>query len=267
MTIKVSFQIIDEHISIKLNSNKIKFNIKKNNNTNNIDTIEKHKSNIENYPNNKILLNVCKSFEKEEITLSATFIRKTIPFYNCNSVGDILEDVFYPIIKEKLNDFEKGPKQASPDYYGKGKQFEFEQKVFMKQPGFDIGNFTSYINTLSKDGGVNKKIFKTKYLIFEYSIIEEKIKIIKFHYLNVYNLVGYSGKTPITMQIKKNIWYNIRPESVKKWYSNDKTPQLFIDKIIECINKCPHIENKINKINKINSITTQFNKIKSKYTF
>jgi hypothetical protein len=44
MTIKVSFQIIDEHISVKFKISKIKFNIKKNNNTNNIDTIEKHNS-------------------------------------------------------------------------------------------------------------------------------------------------------------------------------------------------------------------------------
>jgi hypothetical protein len=219
---------------------------------------------IEEYPNSKMLVNVCKTFEEKEITLTATFMGKTIPIYNCNAVGDILEDVFYPIIKVTLDDFEEGPKQASPDYYGEDKQFEFEQKVFMKQPGFDIGNFTSYVNMLSEDGGVYKKLFKTKYLVFEYSIIGEKIKIIKFHYLNVYNLVGYSGKTPITMQIKKNVWYNIRPESVKKWYSSDKTPQLFIDKIIECINECPHIEDKINKIN---SITTQFNEIKLKYTF
>ena len=133
----------------------------------------------------------------------------------------------------------------------------------MKQPGFDIGNFTSYVNMLTEDGGVYKKLFKTKYLVFEYSIIDEKIKIIKFHYLNVYNLVGYSGKTPITMQIKKNVWYNIRPESVKKWYLTYKTPQLFIDKIIECINNCPHIEDKITKIN---SIASQFNNIKLKYT-
>jgi len=47
-----------------------------------------------------------------------------------------------------LDDFEEGPKQASPDYYGINKHFEFEQKVFMKSPGFDIGNFTSYINML-----------------------------------------------------------------------------------------------------------------------
>jgi hypothetical protein len=219
--------------------------------------------NIEEYPNSKILINVCKSFEEQEITLTATFMGKIIPIYNCNAIGDILEDVFYPIIKDNLADFEEGPKQASPDYYGINKNFEFEQKVFMKQPGFDIGNFTSYVNMLTEDGGVYKKLFKTKYLVFEYSIIDEKIKIIKFHYLNVYNLVGYSGKTPITMQIKKNVWYNIRPESVKKWYLTYKTPQLFIDKIIECINSCPHIEDKITKIN---SIASQFNNIKLKYT-
>jgi hypothetical protein len=57
------------------------------------------------------------------------------------------------------------------------------------------------------------------------------------------------------MQIKKNMWYNIRPESVKKWYCSTKTPRLFIDKIIECIYLCPHIEDKMNKIT---TITTQF---------
>ena len=219
---------------------------------------------IKEYPNNEILRNVCKSFEEQEITLTITFMGKSINICNCNAVGNILEDVFYPIIKEKLDDFEEGPKQASPDYYGLNKYFEFEQKVFMKNPNFDIGNFTSYINMLCDDDGVYKKLFKTKYLIFEYNIINQKIKIIKFHYLNVYNLVGYSGKTPITMQIKKNIWYNIRPDNVKKWYCLSKTPQLFIDKIIECINNCPHIEDKINKIA---SITNQYEKIKLKYTF
>jgi hypothetical protein len=189
---------------------------------------------------------------------------KTIPICNCNAVGDILEDIFYPIIKHTIGDFEEGPKQASPDYYGLNKSFEFEQKTFMKSPGFDIGNFTSYVNMLCEAGGVYKKLFKTKYLVFEYAIINGKIKIIKFHYLNVYNLVGYSGKTPITMQIKKNMWYNIRPDSVKNWYSPTKNPQIFIDKIIECINKCPHIEDKADKIA---NITAQFNDIKLKYTF
>jgi len=219
---------------------------------------------IKNYQHSDLLINLCKSFEEQEILLTATFMGKSINICNCNVVGNILEDIFYPQIKDKLDDFEKGPKQSSPDFYGMNKQFEFEQKVFMKNPGFDIGNFISYIGMLCEEDGVYKKIFKTKYLIFEYTIINEKIKIIKFHYLNVYNLVGYSSKNPITMQIKKNVWYNIRPESVKKWYCPTKTPQLFIEKIIDCIKHCPHIEDKINKIT---IISNQFESLKLKYAF
>ena len=64
------------------------------------------------------------------------------------------------------------------------------------------------------------------------------------------------------MQVKRNIWYNIRPDSVKNWYLPEKTPKLFIDKIIECITKCPNIENKDEKIKSIND---QFTKIQLKY--
>ena len=85
---------------------------------------------------------------------------------------------------------------------------------------------------LCQDGGVYKKLFKTKYLVFEYAIINEKIKIVKFHYLNVYNLLGYSGKTPITMQIKKNMWYNIRPESVKNGTAQQKPLNYLLIKLL-----------------------------------
>jgi len=279
-------QLVREYLKKKIEEKKIRRNGKKTfyeedlgrsvniistmNSKDNMTDINNHadfselKTLIQQYPNNEILTNVCNSFEGQEISLTCRFMGKIIPICNCNAAGDILEDLFYPIIKEKLDDFEKGPKQASPDYYGNNKHFEFEQKVFMKNPGFDIGNFTSYINMLCEDGGVYKKLFKTKYLVFEYTITNEKIKIIKFHYMNVFNLVGYSGKTPITMQIKKNVWYNIRPESVKKWYCSTKTPTLFINNICECILRCPHIEDKMNKIT---TITTQFESLKLKYTF
>jgi hypothetical protein len=104
---------------------------------------------IQQYPNSEILINICKSFKEQEIILTAIFMGRTIPIYNCNAVGDILEDIFYPLIKNKLDDFEKGPKQASPDYYGINKYFEFEQKVFMKNPNFDIGNFIFFFSKFS----------------------------------------------------------------------------------------------------------------------
>lgn len=223
------------------------------------------KDKINDYEKTQILINLCKTFEGHIVELYSIFMGKKIKICNCNVIGDILEDIFFPIIKDVLPDFEKGPKQASPDYYACNKKYEFEQKVFLKNPSFDIGNFTSYIEQLCKDNGVFKKIFMTKYLIFEYSIsIDNEIIIKKFHYLNVYNLVSFKGKYPISMQNKKNIWYNIRPDSVKNWYLFEKTPKLFINNIIECIKLCPHIDNKDAKIK---CISEQFIEIQSKYTF
>jgi hypothetical protein len=225
-----------------------------------------NKAGIVVYPNTETLIKVCKSFEGKQLRVYAEFMGKNIPITNCNAVGDILENVVYPIIKDELPDFEEGPPQAPPDYFGMNKTFQFEQKTFMKNPGFDIGNFTSYVNQLCEAGGVYKKLFQTKYLVFEYTINEKDktIDIIKFHYLNVYNLVGYSGKYPINMQVKKKMWYNIRPDSVKKWYCPQKTPQLFIDQLIKCIEDCPHLDEKESKIK---TISQQFNELKSIYTF
>ena len=59
---------------------------------------------VPSYQNSEILINICKSFEDQNIILQATFMNITIPIYNCNAVGIILEDIFYPIIKNKLID-------------------------------------------------------------------------------------------------------------------------------------------------------------------
>ena len=55
-------------------------------------------------------------------------------------------------------------------------------------PGFDIGSITGYIDSLSLEGGVEKKLFKTNYLCFEYGIENEKCVIKKFWMLKVWDL-------------------------------------------------------------------------------
>jgi hypothetical protein len=232
-----------------------------------IDTFDKitiKKENIEVYSNEEKLIDICKSFESHSIELHATFMKETILINNCNAVGDILESIFFHQIKKHLSDFEEGPKQKSPDFYACNKLFEYEQKVFMKKPGFDISNFESYIEQLCQKDGIYQKILKTKYLIFEYFIDENKIMIKKFHFLNVWNIVAYSKKEPISMQVKRGVWYNIRPDSSNKWYDKTKTFDLFIKKIIECIDKCNQIEDKENKKK---NILLQYEELKNKYTF
>ena len=214
------------------------------------------------YEHSNKLIEICKSFENKKIELFAKFLDEIIPIYDANIVGNIFEDVFFPIIKKHLDDFERGPKQASPDYYGSNKKFEFELKAFTHAPGFDIGNFMSYVNHICIDKGLLRKLFNTKYLIFEYEINDKHIKILKFHYLNVYNLVSYSGKYPISLQVKNNIWYNIRSDSVKKWYLKEKDYHIFIKNLIECINICPQYS-ETDKKSRIDSINKQYEFLKN----
>jgi NgoBV restriction endonuclease len=188
---------------------------------------------------------LCKSFIGEKIELKATFMGRDIPITNVNIVGNLLEDVFFPLFKSACPDFEEGPDQAPPDFYAQEKEFQFELKAFCKGPGFDISNFASFINQISEPGGLIKKLFKTKYLVFEYAVNGASFVIKQFWLLNIWNLPTYDNKYPISMQQKKSMWYNIRPGVKTSWSDQTKTPHLFIEKILECIAICPnHIENR-----------------------
>lgn len=216
-------------------------------------------------PDYKPLIKLCRSFVDHTIHISATFSfdDKQTPVSNCNTVGDILEDIFYPRFKKVVKSIKVGPKQASPDFWTHHKKFEYEMKTYMKHPGFDIANFSSYISQLTVENGVFRKLFQTKYLVFEYEIDDNEITIKKFKDLNVWNIVGFTGKYPLTLQNKRNMWYNIRPSSVTDWDSKNKTPEMFINNIIKAIEECPNSIK--DKEETITNIQGQFDTIKSKY--
>ncbi len=214
------------------------------------------------YDKENELINICKKFINEEIKIYAECMNKKIKITNINLIGDIFEDILYNKICETINDFEEGPKQSSPDFYAFNKKYEYELKTFTKNPNFDISNYASYIDQLCENNGVYRKVFRTKYLIFEYIFIDNKIFIKNFDILNVYNIVSESNKYSINMQVKRKIWYNIRPSSKKSWYLSNKTPDLFIKNIIQSIKDCPNIDNKEIKIQ---NIEEQYKNIKLKY--
>lgn len=208
---------------------------------------------------------LCKSFINHNVKLTALFSydKKYTFVSNCNAVGDILEEIFFERFKKVSPTIKVGPKQSSPDFWTHNKEFEYEMKVFTKNPSFDVSNFSSYISQLVEKNGVFRKLFQTKYIVFEYEIKNNTIIIKNFKALNVWNLVGYDGKYPISIQSKRNMWYNIRPSPIKDWSNQNKTPTKFVKNIIKAIKECPNnIQNK-DKI--INEIQTQFDNIKSKY--
>lgn len=214
-------------------------------------------------PDTPIIRDVCQKLVgasiqlRYTITLSSEDHNKdyTQDITNCNIIGDCMENIIIPFLKNRLPTFEEGPKQASPDFYNRNKAYEWELKVFTgNSPGFDISNFISYIHQLDKD--VVRKLYKTQYLIFKYSTIKNVIRIDDFKICNVWDLIMYNGKYPISLQNKKGIWYNIRPGGFKEM-NNNKTADLFIKSICKAIMECP---NRIdNREQLILNITKQFN--------
>ena len=204
---------------------------------------EDQKKNNE-YKNIEQLNIMCISFIGKTIKLSAIFNDETIVIKNPNLVGDLIEEIVFPFYKKVCPDFELGSRQSPPDFFGQNKEFQFELKVFKGFPSFDISNFTSLIHQISKNGGLKKKLFKTKYLIYEYDIKNEEYVFKNFWLLNIWNLPVYDKKYPLSMQVKKKMWYNMRPGPSFGWTDNTKTPERFIVNLLKCIEECAQIENK-----------------------
>lgn len=160
---------------------------------------------------------------------------------NSNSVGNVIEQVIGDLYSDMLIE---GPPNQSPDYYIKNPLTfienqtvnEVEVKVFENNPNFDIGNFDAYTRVVfDTESGLNIKIFKTMYLIIEYeSITSHSFHIKDVWVKNVWELPNYDGKYPLSLQVKQNRPYNIRPGTKKSWDDEKKTPQMFIDSLIEC---------------------------------
>lgn len=199
------------------------------------------------YPQIDQVAKICNGVVGKRVIIMAAFEGEELLPVNCpDIVGNIIQELLYPLLNKHLPDIEKGPPQQSPDYWGLKREFAFEVKAYYNSPGFDIANVESLINQLV-DNGVIKKILKTKYLIFEYDIKEATITIKKFWLKNIWELPNYGLTYPISLQQKGKTWLNFRSAASSKWNNPDKNPIKFIENIIECIDKCHHVDNKETK--------------------
>ena len=200
----------------------------------------------------------CQSLVGTIINLGYTLIlpngeKHTDELKNCNIVGDAFESILYKLIKSHVPTFEKGPKQASADYINKNMGFELKCG---KNCTWDVSNFYSFIKQLSDN--LHKKMYKTKYLIFMYTIEKNHITITNFKMCNVWDIIKYDGKNPISLQNKKNVWYNIRPGSFNDMNDPKKTPEIFIQHICKAIELCPNSISIETRDKLKSSIMTQF---------
>lgn len=197
---------------------------------------------------NKKIEEIANKLVNTEIELNAKLTLKVngketkieIPIENCNIVGDTLEDIFYNIAKKEIPKLKKGPKQNPPDFFVKkdDKTYNYELKSFKGSPGFDISNYTSFLSQICLDNETFKRKINTKYIVYKYTFEDNKIKILKCYFLPIWKLIGYNEKYAITIQTKKGMWYNIRPQGEKKWTEDDKTCFTFLKKVLCSIDLC-----------------------------
>jgi hypothetical protein len=197
------------------------------------------------YPRLAALKTFCESLVGQPLLISASLgSRAPIAIQDRDIVGNVLEALLRPLLTAEFPDIERGPPQASPDFYAANKEFQFELKVFFDKPGFDLSNFTSYINQIAEPGGLEKKLFKTKYMVFEYGEAGTGFVIKRFWMLNAWQLPSYDATHPLSVQVKKGTWYNLRPSAHSQWNSTDRTAQKFITNLLKCIDECEHLNSK-----------------------
>ena len=83
-------------------------------------------------------------------------------------------------------------------------------------------------------------MFLTKYIVFSYEIQSDGFVIDNFWALNLWQLFKYDGKYPLSLQCKRDTWYNLRPSASKDWDDPARTPRMFIRGMCDAIAECPN---------------------------
>lgn len=104
--------------------------------------------------------------------------------------------------------------QSFPDYYlspdKKHNLLEIKAFIYDNIPAFDIANFESYCESITTDA----YRLDADYLIFGYSMDDRGLISIKKVWLKkIWEIAGTSKKYPLKTQEKRNVIYNIRPNS------------------------------------------------------
>lgn len=194
-------------------------------------------------PDTETIEQACRTLVGHQLQISFTItsptggIRSGV-INNCNIIGDCMEDIVFPVLKTNVPTFEEGPNQKSPDFWNRD-EWEWELKCFRGSANFDLGKITGYIDKLSRENGVNRKLFKTRYIVYEYGSCDGGAEILEVGIYSVWDLCcGYGGKKPINIGGGKGDC--IRPATKNQWVAENlkekRTPTKFLDRIESLIN-------------------------------
>ena len=157
-----------------------------------------------------------------------------------DSIGNLLQDWLEKWFDENSIKYKTLPNsQEFPDYI---LYFEDETPIYLEvkswnfnaSPAFDLANFEAYIDMIEE---TPQKLL-AKYLVFTYSISTDgEICIENVFLKNIWELTGPSKKRPLTVQVKRDVIYNIRPKNfTNKELDLFETPQEFLSAVKEQMN-------------------------------
>lgn len=147
-------------------------------------------------------------------------------------VGNILQEWLGYFMQDKNIYYrEKINTQEFPDFlldpHDNNMQNLLEVKAFTGSPNFDVANFSAYARSLRE----HAYRLDAKYLIFKYSPSDQGIIIDNIWLKNVWEICSPSARSPIKIQWKQGVPFNIRPatwHSERATYKPFKTKQDFL---------------------------------------
>ena len=155
-----------------------------------------------------------------------------------NICGTIIENIVGSYLCKNFANIKKGLPQQPPDFIVDTDKF-IEIKAYNKSPNFDISNYNSFINQICEPNGIKNKIINTTFIVFNYECVDHGFRILSIKSLKLWNIVGYDGCRPISLQVKNNVWYNIRPKTNLSDIDQRRDFKYFIDKLLLTIDMCP----------------------------
>lgn len=136
--------------------------------------------------------------------------------------------------------------QKFPDFTAtfNGVPYDVEVKAwnYAANPGFDLSNFDSFLSdTFQSPSKLGARYFILAYTAFAPNSFQQGFKVERVYFKRIWELVSRSGKHPITVQVKKDRVYAIRPGNFHtKPEAMCKSYEEFIQGVYETFKKFPN---------------------------
>lgn len=158
--------------------------------------------------------------------LNATIINKvgkivfslgdtTVTMKTTDTVGNSIQSWLQQWFRDNgIYESEPTNTQEFPDFYlsatnPKDHMLEVKAFNYYASPAFDIANYESYVSSVAE----KPYRLNADYLIFGYTMDNGNITIKELWLKKIWEIAGRSQRYPLNTQVKRDVIYNIRPNS------------------------------------------------------